>query len=121
MDVTDSGDGPGDRARDPDPVDPALTPTQGELLRERLVAELVGDLDRPHVLLITEHGVLHASGPYADAQATLCALEDDRAVNADVSEDDRFYQVVPLFPGLCPHVWPPRAGGPPSGCHGAAS
>jgi len=80
-----------------------------QLLLDHVVSESVADLDRPHVLTITEGGLTYVSGPYVDAQAALCALEDDRRVNADVAAD-RSYRVSPLLPPFCPHLVPPPGG-----------
>ncbi|WP_141800680.1 hypothetical protein [Nocardioides sp. SLBN-35] len=76
-----------------------------QLLVDHVISESVADLDRPHVLAITEGGLTYVSGPYVDAQAALCALEDDRKVNAEVAAD-RSYQVSPLLPPFCPHLVP---------------
>ncbi|WP_418061212.1 hypothetical protein [Pimelobacter simplex] len=78
------------------------------LVLAHLVAESVADLDRPHVLMITEEGTVHVSGPYENAQATLCALEDDRAANPEVPAGGRSYGVAPLLPAYCPHLVSPR-------------
>jgi hypothetical protein len=87
----------------PDRADDRRTEAALQLLLDHVVSEGVADLDRPHVLTITEGGSTYVSGPYADALAALCASEDDRRVNADV-EGERSYRVTPLLPPFCPHL-----------------
>lgn len=87
----------------PDRGDERPTEAALQLLVDHMISESVADLDRPHVLAITEGGLTYVSGPYADAQAAVCALEDDRRVNADF-EEERGYRVMPLLPPFCPHL-----------------
>jgi hypothetical protein len=87
----------------PDRADDRPTGAALQLLFDHMISEGVADLDRPHVLAITEGGHTYVSGPYADAQAALCALEDDRRVNAEVT-GERSYRVTPLLPPFCPHL-----------------
>ncbi len=90
---------------DPSPhrADDRPTGAALQLLVDHMISESVADLDRPHVLAITEAGHTYVSGPYVDAQAALCALEDDRRVNAEVA-GARSYRVSPLLPPFCPHL-----------------
>jgi hypothetical protein len=87
----------------PDGADDRPTGAALQLLFDHMISESVADLDRPHVLAITEGGQTYVSGPYADGQAALCALEDDRRVNAEVAGERR-YRVTPLLPPFCPHL-----------------
>ncbi|MBM0127126.1 hypothetical protein [Pimelobacter simplex] len=87
----------------PDRADDRPTRAALQLLVDHMISEGVADLDRPHVLTITEGGHTYVSGPYADAQAALCALEDDRRANADVV-GERSHRVTPLLPPFCPHL-----------------
>lgn len=68
-------------------------------LREQMIETLVGELDRPHVVICRSRrsGNVTLWGPYDDALAAATAAEHERAAEAWAGEvEDLVFSVAPL-------------------------
>jgi hypothetical protein len=68
----------------PDPEPERFDATEADLLREKFISQEIEDMDRPHVVIVSDgpEGDQFVLGPFRDAFEALCAAEHERMNDA---------------------------------------